>query len=142
MHALRPDAVEHQRCRAWLEACVNDVLPFALTSSVLAGVVRVLTHPRVFDPPSDRTAVLKELQRLLQHPRAVRVEPGPRHWSLFVTIADEAGVRGNLVPDAWLAAVAIEHHCTLVTLDRDFARFRRLRAQTPEPPREPEPEDG
>ncbi len=132
--ALRPDAPAHARCRAWLEATVRDPRPFALTSSVLAGAVRVLTHPRVFQPPSDPPAVLAELDRLRSQPTAVVVEPGPRHWELFRSLCDGAEARGNLVPDAALAAVAIEHGCTLVTLDRDVARFDGLAWGPPDLP--------
>ena len=129
--ALRPDAGHHDRCRTWLEDTVNDVRPFALTGLVLAGVVRVLTHPRIFAPPSDRGLVMAELERLVGVPRAIRVEPGPRHWRLFTELVATADARGNLVTDAWLAAVAIEHGCTLVTLDGDFARFGGLDRAAP-----------
>lgn len=124
--ALRPDSEHHERCRTWLEATVNDPRPFALTGVVLAGTVRVLTHPRVFRPPSATADVLERLAPLLVAPTAVRVEPGPRHWSIFEHVTRTAGARGNLVPDAWLAAIAIEHGCTLVTLDGDFTRFGGL----------------
>lgn len=133
VHALRPDAAQHTRCRAWLEDAVNDFRPLALTSPVLSGVVRVLTHPKVFNPPSDRDRVVTELDRLLARPRVVRLEPGPTHWQLFVELSKDAGATGNLVPDAWLAAIAVEHGCTLVTLDGDFARFARLKRATPGP---------
>lgn len=129
--ALRPDATDHLRCRTWLEATVNDSRPFALTGMVLAGVIRVLTHPRIFGPPSDRELVVSELDRLLSRPRAVRVEPGSRHWGLFTQLATGADARGNLISDAWLAAVAIEHGCTFVTLDGDFARFQGLEWSAP-----------
>ncbi|MFP5308673.1 MAG: type II toxin-antitoxin system VapC family toxin [Actinomycetes bacterium] len=132
--ALRPDAPAHERCRAWLEATVRDPRPFAVTSSVLSGVVRVLTHPRVFQPPSHTSAVLAELDRLRSQPTAVPVEPGPRHWELLRSLCEGAEARGNLVPDAALAAVAIEHGCTLVTLDRDFARFEGLAWGPPDRP--------
>lgn len=129
--ALRPDAPDHETCRTWLTTTANHPSPFALTSVVLSGAVRVLTHPRVFDPPSRTADVLAELQRLRAHPTAVLVEPGPRHWTLFTGLCEQSDVRGNLVPDAWLAALAIEHGCTLVTRDRDFARFDGLAWETP-----------
>jgi uncharacterized protein len=129
--ALRPDAGHHDRCRTWLEDTVNDARPFALTGLVLAGVVRVLTHPRIFAPPSDLGLVVAELERLVGAPRAIRVEPGRRHWRLFSELVATADARGNLVTDAWLAAVAMEHGCTLVTLDGDFARFSGLDRAAP-----------
>ncbi|HEX9888246.1 MAG TPA: type II toxin-antitoxin system VapC family toxin [Nitriliruptorales bacterium] len=126
VNALRPDAPDHERCRTWLEGTVNDPRPFALAGEVLSGAIRILTHPRVFDPPSDRRAVVDQLDRLLAAPNAVVIRPGPRHWRLFSRLLESADARGNLVPDAWLAAIAIEHGCTFVTLDQDYARFGDL----------------
>lgn len=126
VNALRPDAPDHGRCLAWLNHAANDVRPFALTSVVLAGTIRVLTHPRVFSPPSPTGVVLGELERLRRRPNCLPVEPGARHWAIFTGLCADADVRGNLVPDAWLAAIAIEHGCRLITGDRDFARFDAL----------------
>lgn len=126
VNALRPDAPDHPRCREWVERTARDSRPFALTSAVLTGTTRVLTHVRVFDPPSDPAATVAELDRLVRLPNAVLVEPGPRHWAIFSALCAAADARGNLVPDAALAATAIEHGCRLVTLDRDFARFDGL----------------
>lgn len=126
VNALRPDAPEHGVCRRWLDRTARSMRPFAVTSVVLTGAVRVLTHPRIFDPPSGLVDVLDELERLRDAPNLVTVEPGPRHWEILDELCRRADARGNLVPDASLAAVAIEHGCRLVTLDRDFSRFAGL----------------
>lgn len=126
VNALRPDAPQHATCRDWLQRTASSSRPFALTSTVLTGAARVLTHPRVFDPPSDIEAVLDELGRMRDAANVVIVEPGPRHWQIFRELCRDADARGNLVPDAALAAVAVEHGCRLITLDRDFARFGDL----------------
>jgi len=64
-------------------------------------------------------------------PNALAIAPGPRHWEIFQRLCLDGGARGNLVPDAWLAALAIESGCELVTADRDFARFPGLRWMHP-----------
>ena len=64
-------------------------------------------------------------------PNAVMIFPGLRHWGIFQRLCREAGAKGNLVPDAWLAALAIESGCEFVTTDRDFARFPELRWRHP-----------
>lgn len=133
VHALRPDASAHDQCRSWLDVTAASSRPFALTPSVLSGTVRVLTHPRVFAPPSDLALVLHELGRLVDAPNAVVVTPGRRHWSILAELCRQAGARGNLVPDAALAAVSIEHGCRLITLDRDFARFDGVEWAPPRP---------
>ena len=58
--------------------------------------------------------------------------PGPRHWEIFARLCRESEARGNLVPDAYLAALAIESGCEWVTTDRDFSRFPGLRWKTPD----------
>lgn len=126
VNALRPDSPQHDVCRTWMDRTARSQRPFAVTSTVLAGAVSVLTHPRVFDPPSDLVAVLDELERLRRAPNLVTVDPGPRYWEIFNELCRDADARGNLVPDASLAAVTIEHGCRLITLDRDFARFNGL----------------
>ncbi|MEK7767726.1 MAG: PIN domain-containing protein, partial [bacterium] len=68
---------------------------------------------------------------LRAEPQCVLASPGPRHWGLFMDLCRKADARGNLVPDAWLAALAIESGCELVTTDRDFARFPGLHWRLP-----------
>jgi uncharacterized protein len=68
---------------------------------------------------------------LIEAPNCVLVAPGARHWGIFCRLCDQAGVRGNLVPDAWLAALAIETGCEWITTDRDFSRFEGLRYRHP-----------
>ncbi|MGH2829103.1 MAG: TA system VapC family ribonuclease toxin, partial [Actinomycetota bacterium] len=98
---------------------------------VLSAFVRVVTHPAIFTPPTDIETALYSAERLRDQPNSVMVEPGPRHWSIFSRLCKEAGVRGSLVPDAFLAAVAIESGSEWITTDRDFARFPGLRWRHP-----------
>ncbi|GCD19222.1 type II toxin-antitoxin system VapC family toxin [Cellulomonas algicola] len=125
--AVRADAVQHPELRAWVEEHVPGPHAFGVTDAILGGVVRVLTHPRVFVRPSTVDEALGFVQGLLDHPNVVRVGPGPRHWHLVGELCRAANARGNLVSDAQHAAVAIEHGATWVSQDRDFARFPGLR---------------
>lgn len=68
---------------------------------------------------------------LRDHANTIRIEPGPRHWELFESLCRRVRARGNLVPDAYLAALAIEHGATWATTDRDYARFPGLRVVHP-----------
>jgi hypothetical protein len=68
-------------------------------------------------------------QRLVEWPRAVMVVPSRQHWDVFVGLC--ANIQGPLVADAYLAALAIEHGCELITTDSDFARFQGLRWRHP-----------
>jgi uncharacterized protein len=125
IYAHREDAPEHDRYAAWLTGMVEADEPFAVSESVLAGFLRIVTNPRVFDPPTPMEIAIAFCQRLVDWPRAVMIAPGRRHWDIFVGLC--AGVRGPLVSDAYLAALAIEHGCELVSTDGDFARFPGLR---------------
>jgi len=131
VYAFRADAPGHESHRAWLEQLAGSDEAYAVSDHVLAGFLRVVTHPRVFHPPTPIEPALAFAQALRGRPNAVAVAPGPRHWDIFTRLCGAAKARGNLVPDAWLAALAIEHGCEFVTTDRDFARFPELRWSHP-----------
>lgn len=100
--------------------------PFALSELVLSGFVRVVTSPRVFANPTPIEHALAFCSALRSRRNAVVVAPGPRHWDLFTDLCTRANVKGNLVADAFLAALAIETGSTWATADGDFARFPGL----------------
>ena len=131
VYAHREDAVHHAACRAWLEGVVNGNESYGLSELVLSGVVRVATHPKVFARPSPLAHALEFTEQLRGRPNCVPVAPGRRHWDIFRTLCVEAGAKGNLVPDAFLAAMAIEAGCEWITTDRDFSRFKGLRWRHP-----------
>jgi len=127
VHAFRSDASTHAVCRTWLDAVVNGDARYGMAPQVLSGVIRVVTHPKVFVVPSSLEEVLRFCNILLDQPHCVVIQPGERHWQIFTRFCLEAEARGNLVPDAWFAALAIESGCEWITLDRDYARFPDLR---------------
>lgn len=131
VYAARDDAARHGEFRAWLEGAMRGDEAVGLSELVLSGVVRVMTHPRVFDPPADLEHALAYVGALRQQPRAVMLRPGSRHWELFVDLCRSGSARGNLVPDAYHAALAIEAGADWITTDRDFARFPGLRWRHP-----------
>jgi uncharacterized protein len=131
VHAFRSDSPDHEECRTWLDSVVNGEARYGMAPQVLSGVVRVTTHPKVFVQPSSLDEVLKFCNILLGQPHCVVVQPGERHWEIFTRLCIEADARGNLVPDAWFAALAIESGCQWITLDRDYARFSQLRWSVP-----------
>ena len=128
-----PSAPMHAAYREWLEAAVDADEAFGVSELVLSGFVRVVTHPRVFSPPEPVESALTFAKAVRGAPNAVPVTPGVRHWGIFERLCREAGARGNLVPDAYLAALAIESGCEWVTTDRDYARFPGLRWRHPLP---------
>jgi toxin-antitoxin system PIN domain toxin len=131
VYAYREDAPRHDRYRAWLEGVLNAREAYGLSDLVLAGFLRVVTHPRVFSPPSPTGHALEFADALRGHPNCVHVAAGERHGDIFAGLCREARAKGNLIPDAYLAALAIESGSEWMTTDRDYSRFPGLRWRDP-----------
>lgn len=131
IQAYKVDAVNHAGCRQWLESVVADDAVFGMSPQVLSSAARILTNRRAWPRPHSISDVLDFCNKLLEQPNCHIVLPGPRHWQIFCDLCVQAGATGDFVAHAWYAALAIEHGCEWITLDRDFARFERLRWRTP-----------
>ena len=131
VYAHRLDAVRHQECADWLRGLLAGQEPYGVSDLVLSGFLRIVTNPKVFKQPTPMDTGLAFAQLLRTQPNCVPVEPGPRHWDIFTGLCRTAAVKGNLVPDAYLAALAIESGSEWVTTDRDFSRFPGLRWRHP-----------
>jgi len=132
IYAHREDSERHIEYRAWLENSLNDDLNgCAVSELVLSGCLRILTHPKVFDPPTPLQKAITYVCQLRDHSGMTILAPGKRHWQIFTNLCDRASARGNLVSDAYHAALAIETGCEWISTDRDFARFEGLRWRHP-----------
>ncbi len=131
VYAHREDAPHHDRYRAWLRETVRADAPFGMSDLVLSGFLRVVTHPRVFTEPTPSARALAFVHALRGRPNCVLIAPGLRHWEIFVNLCQAAGVKGNLIADAYLAALAIESGSEWITTDRDYSRFPALRWRHP-----------
>lgn len=131
VYAHRSDAERHADYRRWLERVLGGATAFGVSDLVLSGFLRVVTHPRVFRDPTPVADAVSFIQLVRSSENAVPVTPGPRHWSLFLDLCERVQARGNLVPDAYLAALAIEAGAEWITTDRDFTRFPELRTRHP-----------
>lgn len=131
VYAFREAAPDHTRYRDWLRAATESDEPFGISELVLSGFVRVATHPRIFSPPTPIERALAFAAALKAQPNAVVISPGTRHWEIFERMCLAAGAKGNLVADAYLAALAIESGSEWITTDRDFSRFPGLRWRHP-----------
>ena len=133
VYAHRKDAPDHEQYRDWLESTINTDAAYGLSDLVLSGYLRVVTHPRVFNRPSSTTDAMAFASQLRDRLNRVPVTPGIRHWSIFTRLCRETRPKGNLIADAYLAALAIEHGCEWITADHDFGRFPGLRWRHPLP---------
>ena len=131
VYAHRQDLPQHERFSAWLGEEVESGRSFALSDASLTGFLRIVTDGRIFMDPTPLDVALRSIEELRELPGAIHVGPGARHWGIFTELCSAVGARGNDVPDAYLAALAIESGSELVTADRGFGRFPGLRWSCP-----------
>jgi toxin-antitoxin system PIN domain toxin len=131
VYTFRQDADRHAEYRDWLLSVMSDDAAFAVSEQVLAAVLRLTTHPKIFKQPSRASDVFAFTDTLLGHASCRVVRPSASHWSVFQVLCTKARAKGNLVSDAWFAALALDSGCTWITTDRDYARFPGLRWRHP-----------
>ena len=131
IHAFREDSVHHAVCKPWLDEVIAGDAQFGVSPLVLSAVARITSNPRIFQQPSPIGEVFAFCDNLLNQPHCEIVWPGERHWAIFRRLCVETGTGGPRITDAWFAALAIEHGCTWITCDRDYARFPGLQWQEP-----------
>lgn len=128
VYAFRREAQDHDRYAAWLSQVVSGSDELGLHDLPLSGFVRIVTNPRMVENPAPTDTALRFVHRLIAARRARWLSSGPLTWDRLADLArEDPGVRGNLLPDAHLAAVSLAHGCRLATADRGFARFPGLR---------------
>lgn len=131
IHAFRRASPQHFEGKRWLESVLTGEVAYGMSPLVLSSVIRIVTNRRAFpnpDPPEDALAFAN---LILDQPHCRIIQPGARHWEIFCRLCRQTNARGDLLPDAWFAALAIESGCEWITLDRDFRRFDGLRCRAP-----------
>jgi len=131
LYAHREELPDHEACLAWLDELIHSPQAYGMADLVLSGFLRMVTNSRVFTPPSPLEAALKFVAQVRDRPNCTPIRPGARHWDIFMNLCRETQCKGNLVPDAYLAAMAIESGSEWITTDRDFSRFPGLRWRHP-----------
>ena len=131
VYAFRYDSADHEAYRSWLAKALGSEQACGLAGIVAAGFVRIVSHSRIYKDPTAVDAALRFLESIADEPNCIWVAPGPRHWEIFARLCRDAKAGGDLIPNAYLAAMAIENGAELITTDRDFARFRGLRWRHP-----------
>lgn len=129
--AHRHDSEFFAEINPWLEELINGRESFGLSELVCGAFLRIVTNPRIYNEPTPLNEALTFVDKLRTRPNCVLVAPGERHWAIFTDLCREARARGNLVQDAYFAALAIESGCEWITNDGDFARFSGLRSRRP-----------
>lgn len=124
-------SAQHAQARAWWDARLSGDSPVCLCWTVLGAFIRIGTNPRVFDHPLSLDQALSRVQSWLEQPCTRIVTSTDRHWVVFQELLREGQAVANLVTDAHLAALAVEHGCELNSTDSDFSRFPGIRWRNP-----------
>ena len=124
-------SVDHDRYASWLEDVLASDELVGVSDLVLSAFTRIVTHPRILVRPATIETALAFANQVRDATATVLVSPGDRHWSIFERLCRSAGAKGNLVADAFHAALAMESGAEFITTDRDFSRFPGLRWRHP-----------
>lgn len=130
VYAWNRHAPQHQPARAWLEDRLNDRTGVGISWAILLAFVRLVSNRRIFERAMPVTEAWRQVEEWLSLPNVWTPEPAQRHQEILRALMPEAA-KSELVPDAHLAALAIEYGLVLQTTDRDFARFRGLQWENP-----------
>jgi uncharacterized protein len=127
----REDADRHAAVRVWLEKEMRKPPGVSVSDLALSGCLRIITHPRIFNEPTPLERALEFVRDFRSRDEVRLLAPGPRHWEIFTELCRHGEARGNQIPDAYHAALAMEFGCTWLTMDRGFARFPGLEWRHP-----------
>jgi uncharacterized protein len=133
LYAVNEDARHHHQARAWLDGALSGDTTVAFAWIALLAFLRLATKVDLFPSPLSLDEAMDRIDAWLGAPAAVVVEPTAAHARVVRQLLRSVGVGGNLVNDAHLAALAMEHRCGLVSYDNDFARFEGVSWTTPKP---------
>lgn len=117
-------------CR-WWDTQLSGTGTTCLCWTVVSAFIRISTNPRVFEHPLSLRQAIARVQSWMDQPCVRVIRPTERHWVIYRQLLAEYQASANLVIDAHLAALAIEHGCTLISTDQDFARFSKLKWTNP-----------
>lgn len=131
LYACLSDTPHHPPCRAWLEVALSGEERIALPWQVAVSVLRISTQPKLLSRPLTLEQALQLMQSWLEQPLVEVLTPGERHWPILQQLLLQVGIAGNLSNDAHLAALALEHDCSLCSADADFRLFPGLRLINP-----------
>ncbi len=131
LYAYNAEDERHDAARRWLEETLHGTEEVRLAWVTILAFLRIGTNPRAFAHPFSISEAIRHVADWLRQPRLAVLEPAERHWTLLAALLPAAQARANLVMDAHLAAIALEHGATLCTSDKDFTRFRGLRLRYP-----------
>ncbi len=131
LYAYDSASLEHDRAAAWLDQRLSSSATIGLSWHTILSFIRISTSLKMILRPMELDEAVSIVSDWMARPNVSIIGPTERHWEIFSQLLPRLRVRGSLIMDAHLAALAIEHGATLCTNDRDFARFPGLRVEYP-----------
>ncbi len=131
LYSVAADAPQHADAKRWLDTSLSETEAIGFSWGVMLAFLRVSTRAAAFADPFTVEEAVARIDAWLSQPPAVVVQPTRRHLGLVSGLLQSVGTAGNLVTDADLAALALEHGATVVSFDSDFGRFQGVRWATP-----------
>ncbi len=131
VYAFDDQSVRHEDCRKWLRKVMEGEEPFAMVELILCSFMRVVTHPKILKKPPSLKQATHAVQAILGHPLCRIVRPGEKHFDIFLEKCHTVKVQGGFISDVYLAAIAIEHDCEMITFDKGFQRIPNLKWRLP-----------
>lgn len=131
LYAFIKDFPQHQKSKAWLERTINDEKTIGLAWQVITAFIRIGTNPKIFKTPMTIKQVEDRIGLLQSYSNVIVIAPSEKHWQIFLKLLKDTNATGDLVMDAHLAALAIEHNARIATTDSDFKIFPDLKFFNP-----------
>ena len=132
LYAVNSDSEHHSASRRWLDGALSGADTVGLAWVPLLAFVRLTTKVGLFPAPLTSAAATRQVAEWCGAPSVTVLHPTPRHPDVLAELLEQVGTGGNLVNDAHLAALAIEHRAAIVSYDNDFGRFPGVRCDTPD----------
>lgn len=129
INAYRPDGAQHALCRTWLQTALRGAERLGLIDIALVGFLRIVTNRRAFKTPSKIDEALEFASALYTQSNCTRIGSSEAWWRHLTQLSAALNASGNLLTDLHIAAVAIDHKGTVVTLDKDFKNIPGLNLQ-------------
>jgi toxin-antitoxin system PIN domain toxin len=121
----------HEAARIWWDTQLSGSSPVCLCWPVLAAFIRIATNTRLHQRPLTLKEAVNRVQSWIEQPCVRIIQPTEQHWDILRQMLHDGSATANLVSDAHLAALAVEHNCRLCSTDADFARFSKLNWRNP-----------